>query len=168
MDRHTCSFMSGPGRAPLGSNVKIRGKKGEEKRGEEANTKTWHYLYCIPFIYLFDWYANLTLTFEMLVKKKPDYLPHKSMPPRTLDRQNYLEIISNWSITEAHKQAVRSYDNEYLTGDVSNINFWAQNFVSNQQWIFKHPNSRIKTKQTPIPMVDYLCTAPSQLRKVTF
>lgn len=40
MDRHTCSFMSGPGRAPLGSDVKIRGKKGEEKRGEEANTKT--------------------------------------------------------------------------------------------------------------------------------
>lgn len=50
MDRHTCSFMSGPGRAPLGSDVKIGGKKGEEKRGGQYQDLTLHLLYPI---YLF-------------------------------------------------------------------------------------------------------------------
>lgn len=40
MDRHTCSFMSGPGGAPLGRNVKAEERRRRMRRREVAITKS--------------------------------------------------------------------------------------------------------------------------------
>lgn len=94
MDRRTCSFMSGPAGAPLGSGVKTRGK---ERRGEERTpilrphpeTDTGSIYLFFGLAYIF----NLNI-WNAEQRKNPDYLPHKSMPPQSLDRQNYSEIIT--------------------------------------------------------------------------
>lgn len=88
-DGHT--FMSGPGGALLGRNVKA------ERRGEVAMTKSSPRL-TLPLSHP-NWYANSTFTFEMLQKQSwkvsftSKCLHHKSKPPRTVERQTYLELI---------------------------------------------------------------------------